>query len=126
MGKHLNLVGERFGRLVVNNKAGKDFAHRFLWDCVCDCGKLVTIPTQRLRNGQTKSCGCARRLVNRNSVIEKKLFVRFKATAKKNNHKVTLSLDEFKNQIRQNCFYCGIEPSNVYIYEWTNEKYKYS
>jgi hypothetical protein len=31
------------------------------WFCACDCGGAVIVPSARLRNGTTKSCGCLRR-----------------------------------------------------------------
>jgi len=124
--KFESLIGRKFERLTVLEIYGKNKANNYIWKCQCDCGNITKATTAKLKGGHIKSCGCARRLSDRNYVIEKKLFVRFKATAKKKGHKVLLSLDEFKEQVRQNCFYCGVEPSNVYIYEWTGEKYKYS
>lgn len=61
MGKPLNLIGERFGRLVVVSCAGSRgegrSAKRY-WNCVCDCGNTITTTTQSLRKGDTRSCGC--------------------------------------------------------------------
>lgn len=31
------------------------------WVCKCQCGKTVTVYSKRLRNGNTKSCGCLQR-----------------------------------------------------------------
>ena len=56
-------IGSRFGKLVVtglnpvrhvypNGKTSRR------WDCVCDCGKTVTVITESLTGGRTKSCGC--------------------------------------------------------------------
>ncbi len=57
----MNLVGNRYGYLVVESEAnpawcGKQKITR--WNCVCDCGNRITLPAGRLRNGNTKSCGC--------------------------------------------------------------------
>jgi len=55
----LNLAGHVFGRLTAiecvgnNGKAGK---HR--WLCQCECGNEVLVPSDRLRSGETRSCGC--------------------------------------------------------------------
>lgn len=61
MGKHLNLVGQVFGSLTVTgfNGMSEDRMVR-LWDCLCTCGESIVVPTKRLRNGMTKSCGCLR------------------------------------------------------------------
>jgi len=57
VGKVIDLVGKRFGRLVVTelshvNKGGAQ------WICACDCGNIKTISGHSLRRGCTKSCGC--------------------------------------------------------------------
>lgn len=59
MGVHLDLTGCVFGSLTVVKLHGTttDRMTR-LWDCVCSCGGVKVVPTKRLRNGMTKSCGC--------------------------------------------------------------------
>lgn len=51
--KRLNLTGERFGKLraISSGRVG-------VWDCECDCGRVVTVRVAHLRNGHTQSCGC--------------------------------------------------------------------
>ena len=57
-----NLVGQRFGKLVVTllsdqcSKKGKP-----LWECKCDCGNVILVSTAILTSGKRKSCGCLRR-----------------------------------------------------------------
>jgi hypothetical protein len=55
------LVGRRFGRLVVLGVAreGKQKVMP-LMHCQCDCGKEVTPQPYALKRGATTSCGCAR------------------------------------------------------------------
>ena len=52
-----DLSGQTFGRLLAlwANK-GKRRAH--LWSCQCDCGTVVLVSVDLLKNGKTKSCGC--------------------------------------------------------------------
>lgn len=57
MGKFKNIVGERFGRLVVESLFGKRKA-KYLWKCKCDCGKEVITTANSLRSGKRTSCGC--------------------------------------------------------------------
>lgn len=62
MGKPLDLTGQRFGYLTVI-KEGPPHIYpsgkaRRTWECKCDCGNTITVKTNLLRNGHTKSCGC--------------------------------------------------------------------
>ncbi len=59
MGKFINLVGKRFGKLVVQ-KLGetKTKDNKYRWQCLCDCGNQLTTSGSLLRTGQTRSCGC--------------------------------------------------------------------
>lgn len=54
----LNLKGQRFGRLIAKQYVGKEKHNRALWLCSCDCGKEIVVPSYRLKQGHTKSCGC--------------------------------------------------------------------
>lgn len=57
----INRTGERYGRLVVVERAAnavnaKDTNAR--WLCVCDCGKTSIAYGQDLKRGKVVSCGC--------------------------------------------------------------------
>lgn len=56
--KKLELVGERYGRLVVAMRAGPSKEGFAQWLCQCDCGNTKVIRQISLRAGLTKSCGC--------------------------------------------------------------------
>lgn len=58
MGKLIDLTGQRFGRLVVIERAENNKRGKAMWDCKCDCGKQVTVLGCHLRSGHTQSCGC--------------------------------------------------------------------
>lgn len=60
MSKKLDLVGQRFGRLVVLHEDGRDKWGYTKWRCKCDCSAEVTVRGYTLRNGATQSCGCLR------------------------------------------------------------------
>jgi len=56
-----DLTGKVFGRLTVLRKAdGRSGNNSFLWECKCSCGNAdaVVVPTDRLKSGETQSCGC--------------------------------------------------------------------
>ena len=58
MGKLIDLTGQRFGRLVVLERAGHSSSNDVLWMCQCDCGTRKIINGRSLRRGKTLSCGC--------------------------------------------------------------------
>lgn len=60
MGKRIDLVGHRFGRLVVIKPMGHNSKGRALWLCKCDCGNERIINVECLKYGYSKSCGCLR------------------------------------------------------------------
>jgi len=56
----INLIGQRFGRLLcltteTSNREGR------LWICRCDCGTIVEVNRNRLKDNHTQSCGCYRK-----------------------------------------------------------------
>lgn len=59
--KHLkNEIGNRYGTLVVIDKAESEKDGTARWKCQCDCGNIVIERGTLLRNGQVSSCGCLR------------------------------------------------------------------
>lgn len=55
----LDLVGERYGRLLVVQKAKRMGAGgEVYWFCQCDCGNARDFRASSLRSGRAKSCGC--------------------------------------------------------------------
>jgi hypothetical protein len=56
----LNLVGQRFGKLLVIREAAAKKNNCVTWVCQCACGKITEVTTTHLRRGAIKSCGCLR------------------------------------------------------------------
>ena len=54
----LDIVGKRFGRLLVIEKSNVKIQRAQVWKCLCDCGVYVYVHTAALTTGHTKSCGC--------------------------------------------------------------------
>lgn len=52
-----DLTGQRFGKLTVIKEAYTK-NYQVYWECLCDCGNVCFVPTQRLTTGTTRSCGC--------------------------------------------------------------------
>ena len=61
MSKTIDLIGRRFGRLVVVLRAESSTSGKARWKCQCDCGGVSYVASRSLRAGVTKSCGCLRR-----------------------------------------------------------------
>ena len=62
--QRIDLVGQRFGYLVVLERA-EDYAlpcgqRQVQYLCQCDCGNKKVVRGLHLRGGNTKSCGCHR------------------------------------------------------------------
>lgn len=61
----INIIGERFGRLIVTAESEPARTCKG-WPvrqslCLCDCGKEIITLNGSLRSGATQSCGCLRR-----------------------------------------------------------------
>jgi len=52
-----DLRGQRFGRLVVTDSAGRQ-GKKGLWLCRCDCGNVTVVEGSNLHSTNTQSCGC--------------------------------------------------------------------
>jgi hypothetical protein len=52
----INLVGQRFGKLVVVKLTRKSGFRA--WECRCDCGGRSIASAGLLRSGKPRSCGC--------------------------------------------------------------------
>jgi hypothetical protein len=59
------VLGGRYGRLTVIGKEGHTTDGIALYLCKCDCGNMISVPSQRLTSGRTTSCGCYRSEVAR-------------------------------------------------------------
>lgn len=57
----LDLIGRKFGRLVVLENVGKDKCGSSQFFCGCDCGNKVVVRGSSLKSGHSKSCGCFRK-----------------------------------------------------------------
>ena len=54
-----NEIGHKYGKLtVLKMDSERDPYGRVKWICQCDCGNILSVPGDRLRNGNTASCGC--------------------------------------------------------------------
>jgi len=120
-------VGDRWNRLIIQSFAGYNERSKPLWKCRCVCGKEKIALEQSIRNGRTRSCGCAQRegWKKRHTVhvpVERRamttLFTRYRANARLRNVYWGLSREEFELLVVQPCSYCGEPPdSTTIVYE---------
>ena len=57
-----DLTGERFGLLTVLGPAGRAPHRGMMWKCICDCGTERVVSGYSLRKGESRSCGCLRKV----------------------------------------------------------------
>lgn len=58
----INLIGKKYGRLLVTGRESNDPDGQSRWRCRCQCdGKETIVYGVNLREGRTKSCGCLHR-----------------------------------------------------------------
>lgn len=66
--KKLEITGQKFGKLKVIAEADRPEGSPFTyWDCRCKCGETVTVRGVCLKNGNTTSCGCSRKVKDFNA-----------------------------------------------------------
>lgn len=113
--KNKNLVGTEINNLKIIsyiNDGNKQY-----FEYICVCGNKSKGRIDSIKAGTTKSCGCLsgdfisqkNRLPNNEGTVN--LVLRhYKGNAKKRNLDFSLSKDEFKLLINNNCYYCGALP----------------
>lgn len=125
--KKLNLIGDKYNRLLVIGDAPPINGRR-AWLCECDCGTIKPIQMDELRNGGTKSCGClnnekrSARAKAMYAVITKyapdittarKIWKNYMKRDKKEFGIINdMTFEEFYALSQMNCHYCGDLPSN--------------
>lgn len=135
--RRLQLVGQRFGKLVVTELDSIDKKQGTIWKCTCDCGNTDFIVSgTRLVCGIVKACGCQAGLHSglRSGVGPKmeaglasfnSLYLSYKMEAKRRDLSFSLPKDFFKEITKQDCAYCGVEPYKM-IKRSSNGEYVYN
>lgn len=117
-----DLIGQKFSLLTVLRLTDdtKNITGRCAqWECQCECGNVLVVPSNQLNSGRTRSCGCAKGywISQKNSIpikerAENQLFSEYKTNANKRGLKFFLSKSEFVSFLYNDCFYCGTPPLN--------------
>jgi hypothetical protein len=128
-------TGEIFGRLKVigfshyeeNNKGRK-----LIWNCICECDKIVKVWNSNLVSGNNKSCGCLSidhmaklHEMNKNEETPfNMVYNSYRCNAKLRNFSFNLTKEQVKIITQMECYYCGEQPSNI-KYNRGQEKIQY-
>lgn len=129
MGKIKNIVGQRFGRLVVDSMCTERGNRRQIrWNCFCDCGNKHSVTGESLRSGKSKSCGCLliesrKSKLNREEALYRNLYSHIKTRYKKKYGDKVLEFEKFVELSKQNCHYCNSSPSH-FINDYRHDKEK--
>lgn len=121
--KRIDLMGQRKGRLTIT---GYSHSHvqpsgqkRAIWNAICDCGTVTQISTGNWSTGAIVSCGCYFKELcssggpNRKESGSANLnykFLSYRARARSKKWEFSLTKEEFKNIVLQDCHYCGSKP----------------
>lgn len=86
------------------------------WLCRCECGRERIISALSLRNGASQSCGCLALEVRKKCKFtaqeanDRRIFNRYHNRAKHCGISFTLTLAQFQEIIKLDCYYCGAKP----------------
>jgi len=134
MGKLIDIIGKKIGRLTVVKRSYPNAKNKdLMYVCKCECGTEKIIRGKDLRRGATKSCGCLHNeaLGNRQRIAIGLATMRavigsYKRKAKIRGLEWNLAETQFKEITQQNCHYCGAKPNNVGKHETKNGNYIYN
>lgn len=134
--KAINLIGQRFGRLIVVERRQNATHYRPRWLVQCDCGNRFETVGNALTSGNTKSCGCykteyvtannKKRALPHGESLFNHLFNNYKREARRRYLSFDISRDYFKQLTSTNCFYCGCRPNQHWDASGNNGTYIYN
>ena len=125
------IPGIKFGSLTVLTQLEHKDKRGTYWKCICKCGKEVTARRDSLVSGDKKSCGClkseATARTGRNNkgrglvtTLIKRVLYNYKHSARAKNVPFLLEYTDFLRLLEQNCYYCGMCPTNK-SYNYTKD-----
>lgn len=112
-----DLSGQKFGRLTIlsyshTQRVGTKGMTRAFFNAICGCGKECIVSGNRVQTGITTSCGCWKKEIHlRPGGAARELYGKYVKRSKSRGQKIELDFDAFVKFVKQNCVYCGAEPS---------------
>jgi 5-methylcytosine-specific restriction endonuclease McrA len=107
-----NLVGQRFGKLLVISEVTERLRGGVQWQCQCDCGGSIIVKGSELVRGRGKDCGCSKREQAERTWLNK-IYRQYQTGASERGLPFCLTKDTFLWMIGQKCHYCGSKTTNL-------------
>lgn len=109
-----DLSGKVFGKLTVIDFSHVDKHSRAFWNCICECGELTKNATATLNCGNATQCfKCGRKFKEQGHAGLSKIIKEYQYGARDRGLCWELTRDDVAFITKQNCTYCGCEPSRV-------------
>lgn len=125
-------VGDKFGRLTVENIFRERSRIRLV--CKCECGNKLKTQARHVVSGRTQSCGCFRSdyvgKINKDkrrkapgwaSMVS--LYNLYRHGARKRELEFDLSKESFASITKMNCVYCGVLPAQEHCAGYGSYRY---
>lgn len=110
-------IGDKFNRLTAVSFSHQTNKIKY-WNFLCDCGKGSITRLQAVVSGRIKSCGCYAKERQKilhglpeGTALKNELYGTYRRNAKSRKYTFDISKEFFLKIIEQNCFLCGIEPT---------------
>jgi len=123
--KKTDISGKKFKNLLAIRPSYVKNKKYLYWECRCDCGETCFATSTDLNRGRINYCKkCSEKKSHRSNL--ELLYGNYKRNSSKRNLFFDLSIDEFDILIKSNCFYCGIEPSQIFYKKGMKFSLKYN
>lgn len=100
MSAKFNMLGKRFGRLIVLEESQERKWGQVWWRCKCDCGNEKIVAGRDLRFGRVQSCGCLQ---------AETMKLRWESMKKKNDFKIVDNIVYVKLSRNNKEMICDLE-----------------
>lgn len=74
--KIIDITDKVFGKLTVIRRHAVDSTGKVTWVCRCSCGNEVVVVGANIKNGNTTSCGCAKKSTRKREDLTGRIFGR--------------------------------------------------
>lgn len=125
--------GNRYGRLLVLERAVTRRGRGAFWRCRCDCGNEIVTTGGSLRYGSSQSCGCvaveklrAAVMLPNGVAAMRQALRRARASASERGYEFSLTNEQVIEIQQQNCHYCGSSATNISRHPDHNGEYIYN
>jgi len=81
------LIGKKFEKLRVIDYDKKNKHNQIYWLCICDCKNIISVRSDSLTTGNTKSCGCSKIKVEIGDTFDRLTVVEYMGTKIRSGNK---------------------------------------